>query len=785
LAFDRQGRLLAIVGKQLHRFTLGANPLPLPAPQALVSAGLEDPQQLTLDGEGNIYVSDRGSSHEVKVFSPDGKFLRAIGTPGAPKAGPYDTNHMNNPNGLTVSSDGHLWVTETDHQPKRVSVWTLDGKLVKAFYGPPQYGGGGELDPKDKSRFYYNGMEFRLDWQRGTDQLISVFYRPGKGDLQAEGHHQDGPPQTPIYVGGRQYFTNGFNCNPTGGTGVALVWLLRDGIAMPVAALGQANRWGRLKADEFKPRLPEGVDLVEKKGQRVEPVMFAWSDLNDDARIEADEITFVKGQVGSVVIMPDLAAVTDTATRLVPQGFTKGGAPIYDVAKGTVVVPDTQRPTSSGGGQVVLGKSGWTIFTTAPKPFAPQSMGGAFNGRAVWSYPSAWPGLHASHAAPLPEVPGELIGTTRLLGYPVTPRSPDAGEIWAVNGNKGNIYLFTTDGLFVATLFKDCRTASWSMPAAARGMLVNDATISEEDFWPSITQVQDGTVYLVIGVHTTCTLVKVEGLESIRRLPDASLSVTAEQLAAAQKYFLERDAERLARQGRDTMKVAIRAAPPKIDGNLDDWAGADWATIDQRITKVGDWGSKPDVTTAAVAVSGGRLYAAFRTNDPALLRNTGESLPMLFKTGGALDLMIGTQPGADPKRREPVAGDLRLLVTLVKGKPVAALYRPVVPGTREPVAFSSPWRTVKIDRVDDVGKDVEFAADKDGNYEFSVPLAALGLEPKAGLLIQGDVGILRGDGFRTIQRVYWQNKATGLTSDVPGEAMLTPQLWGRWQFIAP
>lgn len=49
----------------------------------------------------------------------------------------------------------------------------------------------------------------------------------------------------------------------------------------------------------------------------------------------------------------------------------------------------------------------------------------------------------------------------------------------------------------------------------------------------------------------------------------------------------------------------------------------------------------------------------------------------------------------------------------------------------------------------------------------------------------GQVGILRGNGFQTTQRVYWQNKATGLTADVPGEAMLTPNLWGRWRFTAP
>ena len=43
-------------------------------------------------------------------------------------------------------------------------------------------------------------------------------------------------------------------------------------------------------------------------------------------------------------------------------------------------------------------------------------------------------------------------------------------------------------------------------------------------------------------------------------------------------------------------------------------------------------------------------------------------------------------------------------------------------------------------------------AGKDGNFELSVPLAALGLRPEAGQSIRGDVGVLRGNGFQTLQR---------------------------------
>ena len=82
--------------------------------------------------------------------------------------------------------------------------------------------------------------------------------------------------------------------------------------------------------------------------------------------------------------------------------------------------------------------------------------------------------------------------------------------------------------------------------------------------------------------------------------------------------------------------------------------------------------------------------------------------------------MLGTDPKADPRRTTPVVGDMRLLITQVKGETKAVLYRPVVPGTKEPVPFSSPWRTVTLDRVDDVSNQVALAGDE-GNFEISIP----------------------------------------------------------------
>jgi hypothetical protein len=487
--------------------------------------------------------------------------------------------------------------------------------------------------------------------------------------------------------------------------------------------------------------------------------------------------------------------------RFAPVRFSGAGVPIYDMAHGETLATGAQAPTSSGGDQALANAEGWTILTVAPKPFAPQSVGGVFRGTPKWSYPDLWPGLHASHESPPPDRPGELIGTTRLLGPFVTPKKSDAGPIWALNGNMGNVYLFTADGLFVATLFHDARLGRpWAMPIARREMLLNDLTLHDENFWPSITQTSDGKVYLVDGGRTS--LIRVDGLDSIRRLADSELNVSADQLREATDFRLQAELRRQQSRGADRLVVTMRSKAPAIDAAFqgDNWGWASWVDIDKAgVAAFFNSNSKPHDVTAALCVAGDRLYAMYRVDDPKLLSNSGELLQNLFKTGGALDLMIGANPAADPHRNRAVAGDERLLVTQVRDKTVAVLYQPVafgparaaVGGKAEPVAFSSPLRTIRFDRVEDVSDQVRFASvvEKDykahaerGVFGFSIPLATLGLKPRPGEILRGDIGILRGADFQTIQRAYWSNKATGIMSDIPSEAELTPQLWGLFEF---
>jgi len=122
-----------------------------------------------------------------------------------------------------------------------------------------------------------------------------------------------------------------------------------------------------------------------------------------------------------------------------------------------------------------------------------------------------------------------MIGTTRFLGHPVTPRDSDIGPIRALTGYYGRVHLFSSDGLYVASLFQDARQTGYfnafeKLAPVRRGLLMNDCSLQTECFFDTITQTRDGTIYLQCG-KSQCTIVRIDGLDSIRRLPPQELIV--------------------------------------------------------------------------------------------------------------------------------------------------------------------------------------------------------------------------------------------------------------------
>ena len=453
LAVTPDGRhLLAVSGSAIVRFPFP----PQGRPEVVVAAGLEKPAQLAVDASGSIYVSDQGT-HQVKVFSPEGKPLRTIGKPGGPVLGPYDEQRMASPAGIAISAAGTLWVAESSEFPRRVSLWTLDGTFVKALYGNCNYGGGGIVDTLDAGRGYVSQgggtLQLRLDHQTGASDVDAVLNLPGHGIK---------PPGMAYHVtynrvmgfalsrNGQRYLSNAY-CTAAGGgshiDNVISIWKVGDDqIAEMVASLGTADRWDVLHKSEFDARLPEGV--TRDGGKYSQLVLYAWADLDADGAVDADEVQMVSkpawrgGGPTAFTLGEDMAVTDCLGNRYRPTRFTEGGAPVFDPNVCDTIFAGARATATSGGGQVLDGGNGWAVATWSPDPLPGGYVAGAKDGKLRWRYPAISIGNHAGYASPPPSGPGQLIAISSLLGPAFTPAGTDE-RLWAVMGLKGQIYVMT------------------------------------------------------------------------------------------------------------------------------------------------------------------------------------------------------------------------------------------------------------------------------------------------------------------------------------------------------
>ncbi len=768
LTFTRSGELFLLSGNRLLHFAkpnLSSADL---GQDRIITEDLQDPRRLTVGPDGSIYVSDWGDRHQVVVFGPDGRQRRMIGQPGGPQIGRYDERRMHNPTGVAIDARGRLWVAEADYSPKRISLWNADGSFNRAFYGPPKYGGGGFIDPIDPSRFYYSsglqGIEFAIDWQTGESKPTSIYYLRAESDVGAR------TPDYPVYIDGRQYMVNCYGVRPFGWKASdASVYLMDEQTRQieHVARVGSIDDYLR-KVAESDPAVAE---RLISDGKQSKFNFYVWSDLNRDKVPQADEIQayairdkrMTSRPSGGVLIAPDLSIATSAGLYVPPPRITDNGVPVWDLSKLEIVTDQ-----GSYQGDVIRTHDGYTILTGGP-------IYAYRDGKLAWTYHSQWP-KRGGAVAPPPAYPGQLVATSRIIGDTVCPREGEAGEVWAINSDKGSIFLLTSDGLFVAELGGDLRvTPPMQLPEAKRGMLLPRVSFNDEHFWPAIMQLADGRIMLTIGKEHS-SLFSLQGLDSVRRIPPASVVVEPQMLAGKPDTLIEPAVVKERKQ----MTIAMAAAAPSLKGDAGEWVNADWQTIDVRRN-----------ISAAMQVHGQTLYVAYRGPADLLRNRLPDGWQHAFATGGGLDLMIRTQPQQDvpevQKRHRTgetaSAGDVRLVVTRSDaGRVVAVRYEQKrAGGADHPAIFDSPIGNVRFDSVTDVSSQVRL--EQHGElYELAIPLRVLGLDVRPGLQTLGDLGVLIGDGRDTYARLYWNNRHAGIATDLPSEARLTPEWWGQWTF---
>jgi hypothetical protein len=734
---------------------------PFLTPAAEKAAGLADltVTAVALREDGTLFVAD-GRSHTVRGIGPTGT-ATVFGKPGGAYTGAWQTERMVSPSGVAILGD-RLWVAEDRTQPKRAVAWDLAKRtVVRQVFGNPAYGGSGAgFDPASPTTWAGEGALWTIDPVARTAKPRSIL-----GNVFPEPFHWRW-----IRRDGRTWLL-GF-----GGMNHLHV-LNPDGTLRPVAAWSSCHQFSRayewsppeVFATAFKAAYPDDKWVVGTHGKPNHGPGVVWVDRNGDAQFQGDEFdfsgktTFAHGgwghDSGDLTIRLPIQGTSPAILTLEPESISERGVPLYPrleqaIAKAAPLrtpklikgFPFAVSSSTSAGDLVVLGEP---MTCWAP------------DGTQRWSYRNDWCGVHGSHHAPLPQV-GVLQGALFVLGMAPIDAKTDA---FIINGNHGRFFALTSDGMYLDEMFNDTRVAQ-----TRDAMLVGG-----ECFGGMFGKGSDGTFWLQTG-GDGYRLYRVGGLDKMQRAA-GEVTVTGEQLLAAQ-----RRAERL--QGavieERSAVLAFQAKPPGLDGQGQGWSGAP-------IT----WGKEgSNQVRARLAHDASSLYLRFEVyNDRSPWVNNGADWTLLFKSGDSIDLQLGGDPAADPERKGPVPGDVRLLIAPMGAENVAVLYRHRVPGTKQGIAFASPWRTETVDEVARLPGAKIVVRRQDAGYvvEAAVPLAELRWAPKPGATYKADLGAISGDDAGTINlfRNYWSNQATGLVNDVPGEIMLTPALWGNLTVESP
>ncbi len=113
----------------------------------------KNPHTVRFDSAGNLWLVDTGTQ-TVRKFSLDGKVLMTIGTPNEPGA---DQTHMNQPNDVAVAANGDIYVSD-GYGNDRVVVFDKNGKYIfswgKLGTGPGEFSQPHSLVLDSKGRVY-------------------------------------------------------------------------------------------------------------------------------------------------------------------------------------------------------------------------------------------------------------------------------------------------------------------------------------------------------------------------------------------------------------------------------------------------------------------------------------------------------------------------------------------------------------------------------------------------------------------------------------------------------
>ncbi|QSR88581.1 hypothetical protein IT6_09485 [Methylacidiphilum caldifontis] len=817
IASNKKGELFIISDKKVYRWNENKGFIPL------IESGLSAPIGIALDKDERIYVSEWGKAMNIKVFSKEGKPLSSIGKKGGRNAsGIYNPETMFFPWCLGIDPMGNLWVAEWDNAPRRISVWSKEGKIINEFCGSTYYAGEGcIIDPKNPTFGIVMGNGVELDWNKGLWRVISVLWRELKSNALfgplAGGLAGEGIIQRIVTYNSKKWLISGmqnyaciseltdhYTAKPKVALGT-IGYFLSDNCLLPEvieknlffesSALNWAKKtfpclffgegWGKTQIGNFYGR-DQIWSLFQfesnQKGYRLNNT-FLWIDQDGDGLVEENELALLhqsledplfKGAWWMPIFSQDLSLYWFSVDKndqltgwsLPCYGLNDVGSPVYYLNKRKKIFTYQNSKKGYDPPEGWCDSKGNILVITDPlMMFSPE-------GKLLWQYPDPWPGVHGSHYS-AQSYPGRLIGPLYVLGS--ADGGKDIGEIFCLAGNLGERYLFTTDGLFIGSLFKDCRSAPDVLPQVPyRNMLIDSTSAGGESFGGQFFKnPADGQYYLIgpVSDGRECVIVaKIQGMETIKKMVLSPIVVDYESQGTLEdKNKKENNFPTL------SIKFLSEPAFGIPSKNIFPWDSPHSAAsifFDKTHSALATWVFDKDY-----------IYIGFKNVlDDSPMINRGIDPTKLFKTGDAVVFDIRTKNENSKNTNEVEEGDIRLLFSVFQEKPIAILYRYKKEGATNPVAFASPIGVTKVDEVVQL-KDAKILLEKDQKaYSLyaSIPLKDINFSPKTGTVYRGDFGVIYSDksGQNDVLRMFWSNKTTGMVNDLSIEAAINPSSWG-------
>lgn len=707
------------------------------------------PSVMTVGPDGHFYVWPwiNDGKEPIHVYDGQGQLVRTIGKPGGMQPGAWDAQRFGKVHRLCSDTAGSLWVLESQNEPRRIVQYKTDGTFVKEILGNTNYGGGGTLNRFDKSRAYFGRVEFELDWTRHTSRIRGLMAKGLESDLLA------------YKLGERTYLaTAPLMMHPTASRGVVYLYDEASGTVRRVAAMGDATG--------YDPLMKAPV-LALLKGEVPKHYLFVWSDLDGNGEVDPPEVRFEKKgeahRYGGVNRFDEKLGCVAFGSYYSVKEVLPNGTPVFE----SKALP--------GPANFALGNNTYVgLHRSASREERTVNYALDAVGKTLWQYPA---GGGVSGLSIPPWTPGLVANQFAIIGHE-TMKEGALGEFFVTHGNTGQWWLWTSDGLLAGQILShkgDARARFFGPAEAKPGMRLDPLSGNQEHFHGFFTRSEaDGKFYAIAG-FTFMSVMEVRGLEKFKRA-EAEFQVTAEDLERVRAWEANQQRRRI--EGRP-MLIQAQALhePPVIDGKR---GKKEWGAEGVRL--------RDDVNaTLDLGYDEFNLYVCLTAIGTGPLKNAADDVRRCFKTGACLDLQIGTNASAAPARGKPVDGDQRLLITFVKGKPLAVLYQAFAKGAKPDEAwkaFTPAGGETAFERVIEL-KNLEIAMGGASPYtlEASIPLSALGLKPKPGLRLKFDWGLLTSnDGVQVKERIYWSNRMATGTSDEAIEARLEPALWGYLGF---